>query len=105
MNCRKRVIFAATLLVAGTVAGSPGALAQSTFQNYRCADGTQFIVGFFQYDSRAHLQLDGHAVTLSKRLALSGSRYSGSGVTLKIGKGGRTTLKHAKQPVTVCELT
>ena len=36
-----------------------GGSAQSRFQNYRCADGTQFIVGFFQYDSRAHLQLDG----------------------------------------------
>ena len=44
------------LLVAAVVA-SP-ALAQ-TFQNYRCADGTQFIVGFFEYDKRAHLQIDG----------------------------------------------
>ena len=35
----------------------------------------QFIVGFFQYDSRAHLQLDGKALTLPKRVALSGSRY------------------------------
>ena len=76
-----------------------------SFQNYRCADGTQFIVGFFQYDSRAHLQLDGKAVTLAKRLALSGSRYSGSGVTLRITKAGVTTLKHAKRPVTTCEQT
>ena len=50
----------------------PGAAAQTTFQNYHCADGTQFIAGFFQYNSRAHLQLDGKAVTLIKRLALSG---------------------------------
>ena len=62
------------------------------------------MVGFFQYDTRAHLQLDGKAVTLAKRLALSGSRYSGSGVTLKITKAGATTLKHAKRPVTACEL-
>ena len=41
---------------------------------------------------RAHLQIDGKAVTLAKRLALSGSRYSGGGVTLKITKAG-TTLK------------
>ena len=53
------------------------ALAQTTFKNYQCADGTQFIAGFFQPDSRAHLQLDGKAVTLAKRLALSGSRYTG----------------------------
>jgi membrane-bound inhibitor of C-type lysozyme len=91
-------------LFLGTVAPS-AALAQTTFKNYQCADGTQFIVGFFQYDSRAHLQLGGKAVTLAKRLALSGSRYTGSGVTLRITKAGLTTLKHAKRPVTACEQT
>jgi membrane-bound inhibitor of C-type lysozyme len=105
MNWRKSVIAGAALFVAGAAAGSSAASAQTTFQNYRCADGTQFIVGFFQYDSRAHLQLDGKAVTLAKRLALSGSRYSGSGVTLKIPRAGATTLKLAKRPVTACELT
>ena len=84
-------------------AGSSPASAQ-TFQNYRCADGSQFIVGFFEYDSRAHLQIDGRAVTLAKRLTLSGSRYSGGGVTLKITKAG-TTVKRAKRPTTACELT
>jgi membrane-bound inhibitor of C-type lysozyme len=88
------------------MAASSAALAQTTtFKNYQCADGTQFIVGFFQYDSRAHLQLDGKPVTLAKRLALSGSHYSGSGVTLKITKAGLATLKHAKRPVTACEQT
>ena len=74
-----------------------------SFQNYRCSDGSQFIVGFFEYDKRAHLQIDGKAVTLGKRLALSGSRYSGGGVTLTISKAG-TRLKHAKRPVTACEI-
>jgi membrane-bound inhibitor of C-type lysozyme len=82
--------------------GVSPALAQ-TFQNYRCADGTQFIVGFFEYDQRAYLQIDGRAVTLGRRLTLSGSRYSGSGVTLKFSKTG-TTVRHAKRPTTVCEL-
>jgi membrane-bound inhibitor of C-type lysozyme len=103
MNHLKATIFA-VVLVAGTLAARSQALAQSTFQNYRCADGTQFIVGFFQYDSRAHLQLDGKAVTLKKRLALSGSRYSGGGVTLTITKAGLATLKHAKRPATACGL-
>ena len=58
---------------------------------------------FSNTTQRAHLQIDGKAVTLGKRLALSGSRYSGGGVTLKITKAG-TTLKHAKRPVTACEL-
>jgi membrane-bound inhibitor of C-type lysozyme len=111
MNKRKIASLIVSLIVSlgaalvwGTIAPS-AALAQTTFKNYRCADGTQFIVGFFQYDSRAHLQLDGKAVTLAKRLALSGSRYTGSGVTLKITRAGLTTLKHAKRPATACEQT
>jgi membrane-bound inhibitor of C-type lysozyme len=103
MNRHGTIIFSMALFVAGMAAGSSSASAQ-TFQSYRCADGTQFIVGFFEYDRRAHLQIDGRAVTLGKRLALSGSRYSGGGVTLKITKAG-TTIKHAKRPVTACELT
>jgi hypothetical protein len=45
MNRRKHSIFGAVLFVA--VAGCSPTWAQ-TFQNYRCADGTQFIVGFFE---------------------------------------------------------
>ena len=102
MNRRNRSIFGAALLAAGVAGASPSALAQ-TFQNYHCADGTQFIVGFFEYDKRAHLQIDGREVTLARRFSLSGSRYSGGGVTLKIGNAG-TTIKHAKRPTTACEL-
>src|SRR6266853_118243 len=104
MNSRKIAIFGKVLLVAAVAAGSSAAVAQTTFKNYRCADGTQFIVGYFQYDSRAHLQLDGRSVTLAKRLALSGSRYTGSGVTLKMTRAGATTLKNVRRPVTACEL-
>ena len=105
MNCRKATIFGAALYAMAVATAQTVAYAQSTFRNYRCADGAQFIAGFFQYDSRAHLQLDGKALTLTKRVALSGSRYSGKGVTLRITKAGITTLKHAKRPVTTCELT
>ena len=103
MNCRKITIFAAALAGAAAAGLPSAALAQGQFRNYRCADGTQFMAGFFQYDSRAHLQLDGKAVTLPKRVALSGSRYQAKGVTLRITKAGVTTLKHAKRPVTTCE--
>jgi len=103
MNRRKAVIiFGAATLAAGVATCSSGAFAQ-TFQNYRCADGSQFIVGFFPYDRRAHLQIDGKAVTLGKRFGLSGARYSGGGVTLKITRAG-TTVKHGRRPATVCEL-
>ena len=102
MNYRGIAILSGAALC-GALASQP-ASAQA-FNSYRCADGTQFVAGFFEYDSRAHLQLDGKAVTLKKRLALSGSRYTGGGVTLKISKAGLTTLKHAKRPVTSCDLT
>jgi membrane-bound inhibitor of C-type lysozyme len=105
MNRRKITIFGAGLCVAAAATAPTAAFAQSTFRNYRCTNGAQFIVGFFQYDSRAHLQLDGKALTLTKRVALSGLRYSGKGVTLRITKAGVTTLKHAKRPVTTCEQT
>jgi membrane-bound inhibitor of C-type lysozyme len=103
MNRRKTIVFGAALWVAAAVAGASTALAQTSFQNYRCADGAQFIVGFFQYDKRAHMQIDGKAVTLGKRLAVSGSRYTGGGVTLTITKAG-ARLQHAKRPVTACEV-
>jgi hypothetical protein len=57
----------------------------------------------YPYDTRAYMQIDGRPVTLTRRLALSGSRYSGGGVTLKITKAG-TTVKRARRPVMACEL-
>jgi membrane-bound inhibitor of C-type lysozyme len=101
MDWRKLSIFGAMLFVA--LVGSSPTRAQS-FQSYRCADGTQFIVAFFEYDKRAHLQIDGREVTLARRFGLSGPRYSGSGVTLQITKTG-TTVRHARRPATACELT
>ena len=103
MNRYKTGIFGAAFVVVSMLSGSSSALAQ-TFENYHCADGTRFIVGFFKYDSRAYLQIGGRAVTLAKRLSLSGSRYSGGGVTLVITKAG-ITVRHARRPVTACELT
>jgi membrane-bound inhibitor of C-type lysozyme len=101
MTIGKIASLGAALLLA--MIGSTPALAQSSFKSYRCADGTQFVAGFFEYDSRAHLQLGGRPVTLAKGLALSGSRYTGRGITLKITKTGLTTLKQAKRAVTACE--
>lgn len=101
MKRRKSIIAGAVLWMPAV--GIPPALAQTTWQNYSCADGSQFIAGFFQYDKRAHLQIDGKGMTLDKRLALSGSRYSGRGVTLTITKAG-ARLKHGRRPTTACEV-
>jgi membrane-bound inhibitor of C-type lysozyme len=101
MNRRNSIVIGAALWV--VAAGASPALAQTIWQTYSCGDGSQFIVGFFQYDKRAHMQIDGKSVTLNRRLALSGSRYSGRGVTLTVGRTG-TRLKHGKRPVTACEI-
>ncbi|TWB04250.1 MliC family protein [Bradyrhizobium stylosanthis] len=98
---RHKAIVLATIMLAGGISGAWQADAQ-TFKTYRCADGTQFIVGFYDYDKRAFLQIDGEPVTLAKRLAVSGARYSGAGVTLRIPKTGPITVKHLKRPVTTC---
>jgi membrane-bound inhibitor of C-type lysozyme len=100
MGRHKAILLGITMLAAG-MSGTRQADAQ-TFRTYRCADGTQFIVAFYDEDKRAFLQIDGEPVTLPKRLALSGTRYSGAGVTLKIAKNGTTTVKHLKRPVTAC---
>src|SRR5262249_15702815 len=57
-----------------------------TFRTYRCYDGTQFVLAFFEGDKRAHLQLDGKAITLPKRLSLSGERYSKGGPSFMVTK-------------------
>jgi membrane-bound inhibitor of C-type lysozyme len=103
MNWPKSIAFGAVMAGTVTLAGASTASAQ-TFQSYRCSDGTQFIVGFYPYDTRAHMQIDGREVTLSKRLALSGARYSGGGISLQITKAGITIVKHVKRSQTVCEL-
>jgi membrane-bound inhibitor of C-type lysozyme len=103
MNWRRLIVLG--MIVEGTLAGSAPVLAQdTTIQTYHCADGTNFIVGFFPYDKRAHLQIDGGETTLLKRISLSGTRYAGHGVTLRIDKAGTMTVKHARKPVTACNL-
>lgn len=100
MGRHKAILLAITMLAGGII--NAGSAEAQTFRTYRCADGMQFIVGFYDYEKRAFLQIDGEPVTLAKRLAVSGIRYSGAGITLVIGKSGATTVKHLKRPVTAC---
>ncbi|OAF18416.1 MliC family protein [Bradyrhizobium neotropicale] len=100
MERHKAIILAFAAMAGGTFQALPAGA--QTFQTYRCADGTQFIVGFYDYDKRAFLQIDGEPITLAKRLTVSGTRYSGAGITLKIGRTGATTVNHLKRPVTAC---
>jgi membrane-bound inhibitor of C-type lysozyme len=91
----RRRDFIAIFAVAGILIGQPPASAQ-TFRTYRCFDGSQFILAFFEGDKRAHLQLDGRAITLPKRISLSGSRYAKGDISLRISKTD-ITLKRGKQ--------
>ena len=101
---RKEIAHLVGALLLTMVAGTTHAAAQTTFQTWRCADGTEFIVGFFQYDKRAHMQVDGKAVTLHKRATFIGARYSGGGVTMRTTKKAGTTLKVGKRKTTACQL-
>jgi hypothetical protein len=83
---------------------APVSAQTTTFRTYRCADGSEFIVGFYPYDSRAYVQIDGGAVMLPKRLAVSGSRYAAAGITLKISGLGRTTIRRPRRRETACEV-
>ncbi|HWZ38212.1 MAG TPA: MliC family protein [Bradyrhizobium sp.] len=104
MHRYRNIVFGAAIVA--FVAGLTPVLAQNTtFRNYHCADGSAFIVGFYPYDSRAYLQIDGAPITLQRRLAISGTRYSGGGVTLKISKAGRIAVKRPRRPETTCDLT
>jgi membrane-bound inhibitor of C-type lysozyme len=80
---------------AGILPGLLTADAQ-TFFAYRCSDGSEFIAAFYEGDSRAHLQLDGKAMALRKRMSMSGSRYAKGDTTLRITKTA-TTLKRGKR--------
>jgi membrane-bound inhibitor of C-type lysozyme len=87
----------------GALAAGAAPAAAQTFRTYVCADGSQFIAGFFDHDKRAHLQIDGKAVALTRRIALSGSRYSGGGIVLKTTRAG-ATIKHGKRPASACSV-
>jgi membrane-bound inhibitor of C-type lysozyme len=90
------------LVTAFMVIGAPPAPAQ-TLTTYYCRDGTEFVVAFFKDERVARLQLDGKAVALRRRVSVAGSRYSGSGITLRLTKSG-TTLTRGGQS-TDCSAT
>jgi membrane-bound inhibitor of C-type lysozyme len=80
----------------------PATAMAETFRSYVCDDGSQFVAAFYPSDPRrAHLQIDGRAVALRKRLALSGARYTGSGITLSISRAG-ASIKRGKRPPAAC---
>src|SRR5262245_6041675 len=95
--------YTLTMFLTASAMLAPTAASAQTIQTYRCQDGAQFVVAFFDKDPVAHMQLDGKAIGLNKRPAVSGSRYVKGDVTLRITKGA-TTLKRGKR-VSECSTT
>ena len=91
----KRREFITLLGAAAIVIGQSPVVAQ-TFLTYSCLDGSEFVVAFFAGERSAHLQLDGKAMSLPRRLSLSGTRYAKGDITLRITKTV-TTLERGKR--------
>jgi membrane-bound inhibitor of C-type lysozyme len=91
----RRRKFITLLSAAGIVISQSPVFAQ-TFFAYSNRDGSEFFVAFFERDRLAHLQVDGKAVALSKRVSLSGLRYAKGDITLRIMKTV-TTLRRGKR--------
>jgi membrane-bound inhibitor of C-type lysozyme len=88
--------FIVVALAIATVAIGPVTAIAQTFITYRCGDGSEFALAFFKGDKAAHVQLDGKALSLPKRMSLTGARYSRDDVTLRVTKSA-TTLKRGKR--------
>jgi membrane-bound inhibitor of C-type lysozyme len=97
---RPRSFTLALALASASLVQQEPAGAQATFLNYHCRDGSEFVAAFYQGDKNAHVQLDGKAIALKKRLSLAGWRYSKGDISLRITKA-TATLKRGKRS-TVC---
>jgi membrane-bound inhibitor of C-type lysozyme len=102
MRWQKAAAISTAIFAIGAFA-QPSPASTQTFDTFRCADGTSFILAFYPADKRAYLQIDGHAVTLKKSLTGPGRRYSGGSVNLSLTTRG-ALLRHARRPATACEL-
>ncbi len=85
-----------TFLAATAVAIGQTPASAQTFSTYQCRDGSQFVLALYEGDRAAHLQLDGKALALPKRVSVRGSRYSKGDISLRITKAA-TTLKRGKR--------
>jgi membrane-bound inhibitor of C-type lysozyme len=53
-----------------------------TYLTFRCQDRVEFVAAFFPETRTAYLQLDGKAISLTRRISISGKRYSKGRITL-----------------------
>ena len=87
-------------LAAGVITVAAPALAQR-FLTYRCGDGSEFVMGFYDGTRQVAVQLDGRSMRMSRTLSISGTRYAKGGVSISM-KGEEATLKRRGVHATTC---
>ncbi|CAL77183.1 conserved hypothetical protein [Bradyrhizobium sp. ORS 278] len=100
---RISMLAMAAMTCAGGVFGAIDVGRAQSVTSYRCADGTRFMWASIPRIPAASCRSTGGEVVLARRFAVSGPRYSGAGVTLTIGNDGRTRVRHARRPTSICE--
>lgn len=101
MNSGKSVVAISSVFGAVTLALTANPAVGQSLSRYRCADGAEFAVAFYERDPRAFVQVDGQSLILRKWPSLTGRRYSGSGVVLRFTSAG-TLIKRGRLPVSTC---
>jgi membrane-bound inhibitor of C-type lysozyme len=74
-----------------------------TFVTFACSDGTTISAAFFKGEKRMHMQLDGKALALPRRLSISGTRYAKGGVSFLV-RGQDAMLKRPKRKAVACRI-
>jgi membrane-bound inhibitor of C-type lysozyme len=96
-RCRmKRRSIIMLLAGAAVIVTSQAPAIAQTLLTYSCLDGSEFVVAVFTGERSAHLQLDGKAILLPRRVSLFGTRYAKGDIALSITKTA-TTLKRGKR--------
>jgi membrane-bound inhibitor of C-type lysozyme len=84
-----RIFHVTIVLLSAFAAGGVTSAAAQTLLTFHCGDGTEFVAALYP-STRAYVQLDGKAMTLSRRISLSGTRYSAGDITLRIKENSAT---------------
>ncbi len=93
---KARMFLAGLLSMLAAPVGEVAPASAQTFLTFRCADGTEFVTVLRQGARNAYVQLDGKAITLPRRLSLSGARYSAGRTALRI-RQNTATLSRGRQ--------
>jgi membrane-bound inhibitor of C-type lysozyme len=75
-----RTFSVTIVLLSALEGGGITSAAPQTLLTFHCSDGTEFVSALYP-GTRAYVQLDGKAMTLPRRISLSGTRYSSGDIT------------------------